>query len=641
MNVSETILEFNVIKQQLCSHALSDEAKERLSALAPLLSEREVRLKTSETTDARRILDHAGAPPLSAIRGIRALLTLSEKGAMLTPGQLQEAAAFFASCGRMKAYLKRAQSLDVNLAYTGDSISDLSDLKEQIDSSVQNGAVLSSASPALRDIRRKLEAIDGQIRKKLDDLLRSKKNLFTDGFVSIRNGRYVLPVRKECKNQVAGTVVGISGSGGTVFIEPAAVSRLLGETHTLQIEEENEISRILYALTAAVDSRAAEIRVNIEAMAALDAAFAKAKLSAELSAVPAVLADGKTLELQKGRHPLLPRGRCVPLDFSASGEVRGVVITGPNTGGKTVALKTVGLLSMMAQSGLHVPAERFRFPMTDRILCDIGDGQSISENLSTFSAHLTNIIEILGKASEDSLVLLDELGSGTDPAEGMGIAVAVLEELRQRNCLFLVTTHYPEVKDYAARSGGIVNARMAFDQESLSPLYRLEIGEAGESCALSIAKRLGFPAHLLQRAYEAAYADGPKERVKPAFSCDPGPEFPAAPRTPGPKILREKPERTPIGPGFEIGDSVEVLPGKTLGIVFAPADEKGMVGVQVKGEKQRINHKRLSLKVKAAELYPPDYDFSILFDTVKARKARHQMEKRHLPGVAIEIEPPK
>ncbi|WP_396327290.1 endonuclease MutS2 [Hydrogenoanaerobacterium sp.] len=643
MNKAEIILEFNKIKEMLCGYAMSEPAKQKLSELTPFLSERECRSKMEETTEARRILDSSGNPPLSAIKDIGNILVLCEKGAMLLTEQLECVSTFIASCKRMKGYLKKAESMQVGIAYYGQSICDLSELQGEIEMSIQNAAVLSSASAELRNIRRKIENENMQMKKKLDDLLRSKKNIFSDGYVSLRNGRYVVPVKKEYKNQISGTVVDISGTGGTYFIEPAATSKLQDNINLLKIEEDNEIRKILYTLTALVDAAASEIKINMEAMVTLDIAFAKAKLSIEMDAIAAVVDTARTIEIRQGRHPLLRRDECVPLDFNIGGDTTGVVITGPNTGGKTVALKTVGLLSMMAQSGLHVPIKSGKFCMNNMILCDIGDGQSITENLSTFSAHITNVIDILRSANQDSLVLLDELGSGTDPAEGMGIAISILEELRSKKCLFLATTHYPEVKEYAAHSDGLINARMAFDRESLKPLYQLEIGEAGESCALYIAQRLGFPVHMLERAHQEAYSLQPRRKAR-IVDFDTGRE--TAPQTldaiAAPKIQKDQPmkQNNSRCTGFGIGDSVILYPERCLGLVFQAADEKGQIGVQVKGKKFFVNHKRLKLKTPASELYPSDYDFSILFDTVENRKVRHKMEKRHLPGLEITLEKP-
>lgn len=441
MYKSEMILEFNKIKEMLCEHAVSETARQQLSQLEPFLKEQECRMKMEETTGARKILDSVGNPPISTMKEIEKIIILCEKEAMLSPEQLEQVAVFAASCMRMKNYLKKAEVQKIDIAYYGQSICDLSLLQDEINASIQNTVVLNSASTELRSIRRKIETIDMQVKRKLDDLLRSKKNYFAESYVSQRNGHYVVPVKREYKNQISGTVIETSRTGGTYFIEPSVVSKLQAEKNILSIEEENEIRKILYTLTVSVLDYMAEIRMNIEAMTTLDVIFAKAKLSAQMKAIPVVIDTNRTIEIKQGRHPLIRQENCVPLDFSIGNNIKGIIITGPNTGGKTVSLKTVGLLSIMAQCGLHVPVKSGKFCMNNLYLCDIGDGQSITENLSTFSAHITNIINILQTATQDSLVLLDELGSGTDPAEGMGIAIAILEELRQKKCLFVATTY--------------------------------------------------------------------------------------------------------------------------------------------------------------------------------------------------------
>lgn len=347
----------------------------------------------------------------------------------------------------------------------------------------------------------------------------------------------------------------------------------------------------------------------------LDFVFAKAKYSLEINGIEAPVVVDKKIKIVKGRHPLLDKNICVPLDFSIGDDFTGVVITGPNTGGKTVALKTIGLLSMMAQSGLHVPAlEGSIFSMRANILCDIGDGQSISANLSTFSAHIKNVIEILQNVSDESLVLLDELGSGTDPTEGMGIAVSILEELRRYDCLFVATTHYPEIKEYAKNTPSLINARMEFDKENLKPLYKLELGEAGESCALSIAKRLGLPHHMLERARCEAYKLPFDKNIDVKIMKK------------STKLKKDISHQSKIV-HFDMGDSVSISPDNSIGIVYKSANDKGDYVVQVKNEKHIFNHTRLKLRQKACELYPENYDFSIIFDTVANRKARNKMDK--------------
>jgi len=310
--------------------------------------------------------------------------------------------------------------------------------------------------------------------------------------------------------------------------------------------------------------------------------------------------------LKNARHPLMDMNICVPLQIHMDETRKGIVITGPNTGGKTVSIKTVALNCLMAQCGLHVTCEGADICMNHAYLCDIGDGQNLSENLSTFSAHIKNVLEIVQNVNSDSLVIMDELGSGTDPTEGMGIAISTLEELKKSGCLFLVTTHYPEVKEYAQKEKNMINARMAFDKESLNPTYQMVIGEAGESCAFYIAGKLGMPGYMLKNAIRAAYGE---EAVKDYVFID-FPEYKTS--AVKSKLIKTKKENH----------------NKKIGIVCEPVNEKGVLRVQLPDRKIYINHKRVKLHVAAKELYPDDYDFSILFDTVKNRKIRHDMERK-------------
>ncbi len=638
-------LEFNKILVKLSDYAVSERAKQKLLDLVPYLSERDVKAKIKDTTEGRMILDHIGTPPLAVMKDIEMLLELAEKGAMLIPEQLTQIGLFINACKRMKGFLKRAESLGVDIAGYGGSINELSTLSAEIDNTIRNNIIDDNASKDLKDIRRRMEQLRVEMKSKLENQLRSKKEWFTDGFVSTRNGHFVLPVKKEYKNMVSGSVLDISSSGATYFIEPTIVAKLKEELSIQEIAESNEERRILYVLSSLVGEHAFQIKLNMEAMETLDFIFAKAKLSVDMKAIPATMNTDRYICIDNGRHPLINPAQCVPLNFELGKSTSGIVITGPNTGGKTVALKTVGLLQLMAQSGLHVPCEDAKLCMNNMVLCDIGDGQSITENLSTFSSHITNIINILNYADKESLILLDELGSGTDPAEGMGIAIAILEELRHNGCLFVATTHYPEVKEYANKTEGLINAKMAFDRESLKPLYRLEIGEAGESCALYIAKRLGLPKHMLDIAYQEAYCSDNKKvhlSIDRDFLEDAAETMDKMINPPVIVSHIEKQKETKPtnirSQRFNVGDSVVVYPQKKIGIVFRKADEKGEVGVQIQKKKEFISHKRLQLKAAASELYPEDYDFSIIFDSVANRKARHKMEKGYHPELEIVYE---
>ncbi|HBE76507.1 MAG TPA: DNA mismatch repair protein MutS, partial [Firmicutes bacterium] len=494
-------LEFDKILEQLADNAMSDIVKARCLALIPSLNETEVRRRIDETTQAKQIIEQTGTPPLPSMTVLQKIIGLIAVDVMLMPNQIAHVSSFLVSCRRMKIYLKKAEATGVAIAWYGESIDELSELENEIDRCIRNGVVDDRASSRLADIRRLTTITIDQIKAKLDALLRKNKDWFSENFVSIRNGCYTLPVKREHKNNVIGSVIDLSQTGGTCFIEPTSVGRLQSELSALKIEEDSEVRCILYSLTTFISENLPAIQRNIEAMETLDFIFAKGKLSLAMKASPIIINAKREIRIVDARHPLINPDTVVPLNFEVGNQTNGVIITGPNTGGKTVALKCVGLLSLMVQSGLHVPAaENSIFCLHNLVLCDIGDGQSITENLSTFSSHLKNIIGILRQANHESLVLLDELGSGTDPLEGMGLAIAILDELSAKKCLFVVTTHYPEVKEYAANKPGLVNARMAFDKESLLPLYRLEIGEAGESCAFYIAERLGLQQHLLVRA---------------------------------------------------------------------------------------------------------------------------------------------
>lgn len=608
MNTLQT-LEFNNILETLSELAFSEVAKEKILNLTPFLNEKECKTRMEETTQGKQILEMFGNPPISFMTDLDKILELSQNGSMLLPEQLSSVANFVHSCNRMKTYLKKAEYLELNLSLYGHSFQSLDELVEEIEKCIKGIVVDDNASSTLHNLRKKIVQAQANIKLKLENMLRTKKDCFSDNHVVTRNNRLVLPVKKTHKSQVNGSIIDTSSTGTTLFIEPSAIQKLQEELSYLEIEEDGEVRKILYTLTALVEDNIYNLKINKECMESLDFIFAKAKLSDKMHAIPVPITTERKMNIVQGRHPLIDENMCVPLDFNIGDDIHGIIITGPNTGGKTVALKTVGLLSLMAQCGLHIPVEKgSSFSMFSNVLCDIGDGQSISENLSTFSAHITNIIDILNQVNSESLVILDELGSGTDPTEGMGIAVAILEELRRKNCLFVATTHYPEIKDYAKNSENLINARMDFDRENLKPLYKLQIGEAGTSCALHIAKRLGLPEHMLHDAEKTAYG---KSNYNPQV-------VKYTSKMPTPKIQKDVPKKEPKS-AFVMGDCVEVGIEKEIGVVYKTEDKMGDLIVQIKGVKQKVNYKQLKLKVSASELYPEDYDFSVIFNTIEER----------------------
>lgn len=623
MNPHFATLDFDTILHKLADCAHGANARSKILSLTPIMEEALCQRAMQETSGARRLLETCAQPPLSVMDSLQECVHLAQAGGMLEPLQLTQIAWFIAACRRMTAYLKRGEGYESQISLYGRAFVPLEDLYHSLDEAVDEERVLDDASPALRRLRRTIETMEQRMREKLQQVMNAQKRLLSDSYISQRNGRYVLPVQKKHQANFPGSVVDASRTGGTVFMEPTAVAALQQELSMLILEEEQEVRRVLYVLSDQVAEQAHALETNAKLMDDLDFLFAKGLFSLQLKANPVAIGCDGTLQLRNARHPLLDPELCVPLTLCLKEEEKGLVISGPNTGGKTLALKTVGLLTLMAQCGLHVPCDEHSvIPMRSAVFCDIGDSQSISQNLSTFSGHMTNVISILDNLTRDSLVLLDELGSGTDPAEGAGVAIAVLETLRLSGCCFLVTTHYGQVKDFAETCEGVASARMAFDAVTLRPLYRLEMGKSGKSCALDIISRLGMPTAIVQCAREVSQTGRfERGRIQPTLRRG--------------KLVRAPKPAAVIKSDFRMGDSVMVLPQKEKGIVYQPEDENGDVIVQIKGVKQAVRHTRLQLLVHAEELYPPDYDFSIIFDTVANRKASHTLGRKYDPDAVI------
>lgn len=645
-NVYKT-LEFNAIIDQLKNYCFTEQAKDNFTKLTPYLSEIEVNAALRETSEARKILEHIGNPPLVSMKDVNKYLITAKQGGMLLPEQLDYMATVLTAIRRMKDFLNRSKILEIGLPYYEENLNSLDELRDEIQRSIRNNQVDDYATNELRDIRRNISNLEEKIKSKAEGMLKNNRECYSDSFITNRNGHICLPVKKEYKLKISGSVIDKSSTGVTLFIEPKAISIMNSELIMLKLDEENEVRKILYTLTGLIADYHGIFAENMRVIEKLDFIFAKGKLSVDLCAVAPSINTGRYINIVNGRHPLMDKETCIPLNINIgnNSDIRGVIITGPNTGGKTVAIKTVGLLSLMAQSGLHVPCDEADICMNSQVLCDIGDGQNITENLSTFSSHITNILDILKRVNRESLVILDELGSGTDPTEGMGIAIALLDELKNSGCLFLATTHYPEVKQYAEQEGGIINARMAFDRETLEPLYQLELGKAGESCALYIAKRLGMPYGIIKRACKEAYGEKAMTELELIYDGESISEKTSPKKEySGPRIKTAKPnsslKASKRAESFQLGDSVLVYPEKKIGIVCRTSNDKGYILVQMKKKKILINHKRLKLHVPASELYPEDYDFSIIFDTVANRKAKHKMDKGHQPDLEIKIDEP-
>ena len=624
MNIEKQI-EFDKIKEKWAGLAVTGHAREIIQNIEFYLSESDLRRHLKDTTDSRDLIEKLGTPPLPDVKDIKEIVAAARKGECLSPYQLERTEKVLVAVKRLKDYLGRGKIYGNHLSFYDENLEACDSLREEILSKIRGESVDDYASKNLLQYRKQIVKTEEQMKLKAANIIRKDKDYMADSYSTFRNGRLCVPVKKECKFKVPGTVVDKSATGSTFFIEPLSIAKYYEELQLLRINEENEVYQILYTLTSMVSGMADIINDNIAVIEKLDFIFSKGKLSIDLDASEPEINTVRSITLKDARHPLMDKNTNVPLQFEMGESTSGIIITGPNTGGKTIAIKTVMLNCIMAQCGLHVTCRKASICMNSSYLCDIGDGQNLAENLSTFSAHIKNIMQILEETDNESFVIMDELGSGTDPAEGMGIAIAVLEELKKKGCLFLVTTHYPEVKEYADRTQGIINARMAFDKETLCPVYKMVIGEAGESCAFYIAEKLGMPGSMIKTAICHAYG----KAAARDYQIKDNENNINQQKSSKIKKTKYKKDQNVLRNKYKRGDSVMVLPDKKTGIVCEPVNDKGVLRVQLPGRKIWINHKRVRLQVAATELYPEDYDFSIIFDTIENRKARHEMERKY------------
>ena len=486
--------------------------RERALALRPVTDREAVVRRQRETAEAIHLETTGVDVPLGGSHDVRERARAAARGQVLTILDLQEVAGTIRASERVRRALVRVTEETPLLGAIGGGIADLGPLRSLIEQSVDDrGEIADSASPELASIRRALNVAHDRLHQRVQAMLRSAevRSALQEPLVTMRDGRYVFPVRSEARSALPGVVHDTSGSGATVYVEPFAVVDLGNRWRELQVQERHEVERILRELTSAVGEAADDLVDTVGRLADVDCALAKAALAKELRAnalhqrgvaQPWVVAAPAQLRLVQARHPLLT-GYVVPVTIEAGGEVGALLITGPNTGGKTVALKTAGLLCLMALAGLPIPAdEGSRIPVYGAVFADIGDEQSIAQSLSTFSGHVVNIIDIIERATSRSLVLLDELGAGTDPTEGAALAIAIVERLRAAGATLIATTHHSDLKLYAHRTPGVMNASVEFDLETLSPTYRLTLGLPGQSNALAIASRLGMPLDVVAAA---------------------------------------------------------------------------------------------------------------------------------------------
>ncbi len=502
-----TLLEFNKILDLLRDQAGSGLAKERIEQLEPMTNMRMAKDALTETTEAVSVIVHKGSIPVGEIGDISSIVSMARRGRCLSMRELLQVRTSIASSRAVKTFLKEDMPEGLKII---PEIAGLLDPQVKLehdiyDAIISEDEMSDNASPVLKSIRRDMRNKNDLIKSRLQKMVSSSsaKSHLQDAIVTMRNGRYVIPVKREYISLFPGMVHDQSSTGATLFVEPQAVVTLNNELRQLELDEQAEIVRILELFSSRVGEHHQSLQNDQRLMAELDFINAKGKLSVMMDGAEPHLNEENIIDIKTGRHPLIPADKVVPTNIELGRDWTTLLITGPNTGGKTVTLKTIGLLCLMAQSGLHVPAdERTSLPVLKEIFADIGDEQSIEQSLSTFSSHMKNIIEIFRNAGEGSLVLLDELGAGTDPLEGAALGIAELERLKEAGALVAATTHYTELKKYALSTPGVENASMEFNVETLSPTYRLRVGLPGKSNAFEISEKLGLDKSIIERAAE-------------------------------------------------------------------------------------------------------------------------------------------
>lgn len=499
------ILEFDKILERMQGYTQSEPVRKRIMKLEPYTTVKEAMAAQKETTEAMSTLLKLGAPQVNmAVADVRGSIKRAEQGGMLTARELMEISRVLYVARRMKSYLDESSEECTVLHDMEQQLLTAKALEDKINSAIiSEEEIADDASSELASIRRRMKNLNGKIRETLNGMIHSAhyKKFLQDQIVTMRSDRYVIPVRAEFKNEVAGIVHDTSATGQTLFIEPMSVVNSNNEIRDLRNKEQQEIERILAELSAAAAENSHELFVDYRVITELDFIFAKGKLSLDMNATEPRLNGKGIINFKYARHPLIDKDKVVANDITFGKEIDSLVVTGPNTGGKTVTLKTVGLLSIMAASGLHITArDNSDAAVFSKIYADIGDEQSIEQSLSTFSSHMVNIVKILKNVDNNTLALFDELGAGTDPTEGAALAIAIIEHLRKLGVKTLATTHYSELKIFALTTDGVENASCEFDVKTLQPTYRLLIGVPGKSNAFAISKRLGLDSRVIDRA---------------------------------------------------------------------------------------------------------------------------------------------
>ncbi|HDR6255472.1 MULTISPECIES: endonuclease MutS2 [Bacillus cereus group] len=607
-------LQYNELKDIVKSYCVSGLGKELLNKLEPSTSIKVVRNRLNETTEARAILDAEGHVPFFGISNIASTIQKLEKGMILDPEELVSVSDFLRGCRKIKKFMLDKEFFAPVLASYANSMTEYKSIEEEINFSIKGNSIDVAASKELKRIRNNIDSVDGKIKERLTKFLNSSANkkFIQEFFISKKDDRYTIPIKSSYKNQVAGSIIEASAKGSTVFIEPHTVTKLNAELAGLKAEEAVEEYQILATLSGMVLENIYSIKINMELISQYDMVFAKAKFSKSIDGIEPKLNDHGYIHLVNCKHPLLT-GQVVPLHFKIGQEYRSLIITGPNAGGKTIVLKTIGLLTLATMSGLHIAGDKgTEIAIFENVFVDIGDNQSIENALSTFSSHMKNLSEIMRMSNNNTLLLFDEIGSGTEPNEGAALAISILEELYFAGCITVASTHYGEIKRFSEMHDDFMNAAMQFNSETLEPLYKLVIGKSGESNALWIANKMSVKEHVLKRAKEYM---GNKEYALEKVNES---------KIRKPKFVQEKRESHYE---YKIGDRVNLLDHDDFGIIYKEKDNFYNVVVYYNGELVEVNVKRITLEVAAKELYPEGYDLNTLFVDYKERKMQHDIER--------------
>ncbi|WP_419726674.1 endonuclease MutS2 [Terrisporobacter petrolearius] len=609
-------LQLNEVKELVKVYCVSSLGKSLIDKLEPSGNYFVVKKKLEENKEARKVLESSNHVPLEGLFNIYPVIYKVEKGMVLDIAELISCEDFLRGCRKIKSFMLDKEFYSPTLSSYALNITECESIEEEIKFSIKNNKISSEASKELKKIRRSIDICEGRIKEKLNKFLTSSTNkkYIQEFIISKRDDRFVVPIKSSFKNEVDGTILDTSSKGSTVFIEPSSISKYSLELITLKSEESIEEYKILSYITELIYDKIREIKLNMEIVSQYDMVFAQAKFSQNNKCITPKINNNGYTNIVKGKHPLL-KGNVVPLDFEIGNRYRSLIITGPNAGGKTITLKTVGILTLMTQCGFDVPAmENTEISVFEKVFVDIGDNQSIENALSTFSSHIKNIANIMREANKSTLILFDEIGSGTDPNEGASLAIALLEEFYQMGCIMISSTHYEEIKHFANKHPDFQNAGMMFNKETLEPLYKLVIGKSEDSNALFISKKMGIKDKVLQKA--KTYMDNKNY------------DFTLVKEN---KILNKVVEKENLVltdfPNFEMGDKVELLDFNDFGVVYKPIDKFNNVKILYKDEFININAKRLKLQFKAKELYPKGYDLNSLFVSFQKRKLDRDIER--------------